>query len=69
MWWKLKRHRIAMVSLWVLAILYLMAFLAEPLSPYNANTRHADYIYAPPQQVRFFHEGSFIGPFVYGLKY
>ena len=69
MWWKLKRHRIAVISLWVLAILYLMAFLAEPLSPYNANTRNPDHIYAPPQQVRFFHEGSFVGPFVYGLKY
>ncbi len=69
MWWKLRRHRIAVISLWVLAILYLMAFLAEPISPYNPNSRHADHIYAPPQQVRFFHEGSFVGPFVYGLKY
>jgi peptide/nickel transport system permease protein len=69
MWWKLKRHRIAVISLWVLAILYFTAFLAEPLSPYSANTRNPDYIYAPPQQVRFFHEGSLVGPFVYGLKY
>jgi peptide/nickel transport system permease protein len=44
MWWKLKRHRIAVVSLWVLAILYFMAFLAEPLSPYSANTRNPDFI-------------------------
>ncbi|HEY7610559.1 MAG TPA: hypothetical protein VIF14_15105, partial [Alphaproteobacteria bacterium] len=28
MWWKLKRHRIAVVSGVVLVILYLMAFLA-----------------------------------------
>ena len=69
MWWKLKRHRIAVISLWVLVILYLMAFFAEPISPYNPNSRNADHIYAPPQQVRFFHEGSFVGPYVYGLKY
>ena len=69
MWWKLKRHRIAVISLWVLAILYFMAILAEPISPYSANTRNPDHIYAPPQQVRFFHQGSFVGPFVYGLKY
>src|SRR5262249_12250992 len=69
MWWKLRRHRIAVISLVVLAILYLMAFLAEPIPPYNPNSRHADYIYAPPQQVRFFHEGDSVGPFVYGLKY
>ena len=69
MWWKLKRHRIAIYSLIVLAILYFMAFMAEPLAPYNPNSRNPDHIYAPPQQVRFFHEGSLIGPFVYGLKY
>ncbi len=69
MWWKLKRHRIAVISLWVLVILYLMAFFAETISPYNPNSRNADHIYAPPQQVRFFHEGSLVGPYVYGLKY
>ncbi len=69
MWWKLKRHRIAVFSLIILAILYVAAFLAEPLAPYNPNTRNADYIYAPPQQIRLFHDGSFIGPYVYGLKY
>jgi peptide/nickel transport system permease protein len=69
MWWKLKRHRIAVVSLWVLAILYFLAFLAEPIAPYNPNSRHPDHIYAPPQQVRFFHQGELIGPYVYGLKY
>ncbi len=27
-----------------------------------------DYIYAPPQSVHLFHEGSFVGPFVYGMS-
>ncbi len=67
MWWKLKRHRIAVWSGVILIVLYAAAFVAEVLTPYDANTRHAEHIYAPPQQVRFFHEGSLIGPFVYGL--
>src|SRR5262249_40176806 len=27
-----------------------------------------DYVYSPPQRVRFFHEGEFVGPFVYGQR-
>jgi peptide/nickel transport system permease protein len=32
-------------------------------------TRHADHLYAPPQQVHLFHEGTFEGPFVYPYKF
>jgi peptide/nickel transport system permease protein len=69
MWWKLKRHRIAVVSGIILIVLYTMAFLGEVISPYNPTSRDTDFIYAPPQQVRLFHEGELIGPFVYGLTY
>ena len=30
--------------------------------------RYARYIYAPPQRLHLFHDGAFIGPFVYGYK-
>ncbi len=69
MWWKLKRHRIAVLSGVILIVLYSVAFLVEVLAPYDDNTRHSEYIYAPPQRVRLFHEGRFEGPYVYGLKY
>ncbi len=69
MWWKLKRHRIAVWSGIILIELYAMAFLAEMLTPYDANTRHPNHIFAPPQQIRFFHDGALIGPFVYGLQH
>ena len=39
------------------------------IAPYGLVTRHTDHIYAPPQPVHLFHEGSFVGPFVYGLDY
>jgi peptide/nickel transport system permease protein len=69
MWWKLKRHRLAVFSGGVLLVLYFSILIAEFLAPYNLHTRNTDFIYAPPQRVHLFHEGSFVGPFVYGLDY
>ncbi|NKC16891.1 MAG: ABC transporter permease subunit [Gammaproteobacteria bacterium] len=69
MWWRLKRHRLAVGSGLVLAIMYFSILVSEPLSPYNLHTRNTEFIYAPPQAVNFFHEGEFVGPFVYGLDY
>ena len=69
MWWKLKRHRLAMISGAVLAFMYLSVIISEFLSPYALTTRNTDFIYAPPQTINFFHDGEFQGPFVYGLKY
>jgi peptide/nickel transport system permease protein len=68
MWWKFKRHRVAVASAIVLALMYASTLVTEILVPYNLHTRNTDYIYAPPQAVHLFHEGSFAGPFVYGLK-
>ena len=69
MWWKLKRHRLAMVSGVILAFMYFSVVISEFLAPYALTTRNTDFIYAPPQGIHFFHEGNFEGPFVYGLKF
>lgn len=66
MWWKFRRHRLALVSGIFLAVFYLTIVVSEFLAPYNLHTRNMDYIYAPPQAVHLFHEGQFVGPFVYG---
>ncbi|ASY72329.1 Dipeptide transport system permease protein DppC (plasmid) [Sinorhizobium fredii CCBAU 83666] len=66
MWWKFKRHKVALASGIFLAALYGMIVICEFLAPYNLHTRNMDFIYAPPQRVHFFHDGSFVGPFVYG---
>jgi peptide/nickel transport system permease protein len=65
-WWRLRRHRLAVTSLWVLVGLYATIPFVEVLAPYALRTRHPDHVYHPPQRVRFFHEGRFVGPFVYG---
>ena len=61
MWWKLRRHRLAVISGAVLGVLYLSIFASEFLAPYALNSRHNDYIYAPPQRIHLFHEGQFEG--------
>ena len=68
-WWKLKHHRLAVASGIILLAMYASILVTEVLAPYNMQTRNTDFIYAPPQTVHLFHEGSFIGPFVYGLDY
>ena len=68
MWWKFKRHKLALVSGIFLLLLYAMIIIAEFLAPYNLHTRNVDYIHSPPQRVRLFHDGKFVGPFVYGRQ-
>jgi len=67
MLWKLARHKVAVISGIILAIMYASTLVSEVIAPYYLHSRHTDYIYAPPQRVRLFHEGSFVGPFTYGM--
>ncbi|MEZ2126696.1 ABC transporter permease [Sinorhizobium sp. CB9] len=66
MWWKFRQHRLAFASGIFLLALYGAILIAEFLAPYNLHTRNVDFIHSPPQRVRLFHDGKFIGPFVYG---
>jgi peptide/nickel transport system permease protein len=68
MWWKLKRHRLAVWSGIFLLALYGSIFFSEILAPYALDTRTTSALYHPPQSINLFHEGEFVGPFVYGTK-
>jgi len=69
MWRKFCRHRLAFISLIFLGLLYFTTLISEILAPYNLHTRHADFIYAPPQRIHLFHDGQLRAPFVYGYSY
>jgi peptide/nickel transport system permease protein len=69
MWWKFRRHRVAVVSAWFLGLLYASIVISEWIAPYDLHTRNPDFIHAPPQAIHLFHEGSFVGPFVYGYSF
>ena len=66
MWWKFRRHKVAVVAAVILAIFYGSTLICEFLAPYDLHSRDPHHIYAPPQQIHLFHEGRFVGPFVYG---
>ena len=68
MWWKFRRHRLAIVSGAVLLVLYVLAGFCEFIAPYDLTERHRRHVYTPPQRIRLFHDGRITRPFVYGLE-
>jgi len=67
MWRSFRRHKLALVSGIFLLCAYLMLPIAGFIAPYTPNERNPDYLYAPPQSINLWHEGAFIGPFVYPI--
>ncbi|WP_068087617.1 ABC transporter permease [Polycladidibacter stylochi] len=67
-YYRFKKHRLAVFALYTLLLFYLCVPFAEQIAPYSANTRNSDYLYAPPQSIHLFHEGKWQGPFVYPMK-
>jgi peptide/nickel transport system permease protein len=67
-WWKFRKHKLAMISGVIIILIYLVAVFVEPLAPSLSDTSSSRFTYAPPQRVHFFHDGQFVGPFVYALK-
>jgi peptide/nickel transport system permease protein len=68
-WWRFKRHKLAVVAGIAILLSYMTVVVTEFLAPYELHTRNTDFIYAPPQQIHLFHEGRLVGPFVYGFDY
>jgi len=48
-WWKFRKHRVALVSSIIVLFIYLIALLADFIAPFNAVKTDAKYLYAPPQ--------------------
>ncbi|NPV06970.1 MAG: ABC transporter permease [Anaerolineae bacterium] len=68
MWWRFRKHRLALVSVVVIAIIYTVGLFCEFLATYSPESRDQRYAYAPPQRLRFVDEDGFqLRPFVYAL--
>lgn len=63
---RFRKHKLAVISTYVIIALYLVALFPEFLAPYSLQRRFNDFVFAPPQPVHLFHEGEWQGPFVYG---
>ena len=54
MWWKFRRHRLAMISAFVIIMFYLVALFADFVAPNSSGFYSADFVYAPPQTLNLF---------------
>jgi peptide/nickel transport system permease protein len=66
MWWRFRKHRLAMISAVVILFFYTVALFADFFAYSDPYTSSAQLSLLPPQPVRFFDEGTF-SPHVYAL--
>ncbi len=68
-WAKFRRHKLAVVSLYIVGLLYLLAIFAEFFSPYDYSDINRRHVLAPPQAVYVVDaSGQFTWPHVRALK-
>ncbi|MFC4216101.1 ABC transporter permease [Pseudophaeobacter arcticus] len=66
-WRKFKTHKLGLISGAFLLICYLLLPVIGFIAPYGPNQRMSENLYSPPQSIHLFHEGAFIGPFIYPM--
>ena len=57
-WWRFKKHRLALVSAFVLLVIILIALFPDFFSIQDPNKSSARKSFMPPQGISFFHDGS-----------
>jgi len=69
MWWKFKKHKLALIGSAILGFFVFVALFAEFLSPYTSTARTPNYLHGRPQVLHFVDaEGKFhLRPFTYAL--
>jgi peptide/nickel transport system permease protein len=67
MWRKFRKHRLAMFSLTIVGLLYVIAFFAGFFAPQATDSYSRRYTQAPPQSIHWVDNGTF-APFVYAFK-
>ena len=66
---RFRQHRLALVSLFILALLYLFAIFSDFLAPYSSTQRFSKYNFAAPTSIHIYDpEEGLLRPFVYGQK-
>lgn len=67
MWWRLKQHRLALASIVLLLLFYLVALFAEFFAYADPHDTDAFRKYIAPQRIHLFDEGK-LRPHVLGVK-
>lgn len=66
-WWRFRRHKLAMISVVIVLLFYLMAMFADFLATTDPHASDARTSYIAPQGIHLFDDGAF-RPHVYGIK-
>jgi peptide/nickel transport system permease protein len=66
MWWRFKKHRLAMVSTVVVVLFYLVVVFADFLAYADPLASEAQRSLLPPQRIHWF-DGGRLSPHLYGL--
>ena len=64
-WWRFRRHHMAVLGLSVIGLLLFIALFAEFLAPYHPGSRSTKYLGGAPMGVHLFDGVGFQGPFVH----
>jgi peptide/nickel transport system permease protein len=67
-WWRFKRHKLAVVSLAIVALFYLVAIFADFLAYTDPEASDARRSYISPQSIQWFDSDGHFRPYVHGLK-
>jgi len=66
-WWRFRRHRLAVISMVVIILFYMVAIFADFLAASDPHATDARRSFIPPQGIHLFDEQGF-NPHVYGLR-
>lgn len=71
MWWKFRKHKLAVIGGIVTLCIYFVALTADFIAPYEPGLHSTRHTYAPPQPLRFFlqtDQGLRFQPHVFGYS-
>ncbi|HEX2994301.1 MAG TPA: ABC transporter permease, partial [Anaerolineales bacterium] len=66
-WWKFRKHKMAMASGIILTLIYLVALFADFLAPFDPTLTNSNYLYVPPQGLHVDVGKGKPGIYVYGV--
>ena len=66
-WWRFRKHKLAVVSLWVVVLITAIAAMPEFFATQDPNATSARHAFIPPQTIQLVHEGRVVMPVAYGV--
>ena len=67
-WWRFRRHKLAMVSMVIVGLFYLIAAGADFLATQDPHASDSRTSYIAPQPIHWFDDGGAFRPYVNGIK-